>query len=501
MSVSHLILHEIPLHVDLDATENCKSGGIGGRKRHRKRKEPKGRDPKLSWTVRELNLYARSHPNSILAERGTALFAPRRCCWNLRRRHWDQLLNDLKRENIQPSVRQPTYKQQEEERKGTNKEKQQQEEEEERKRHEASQKEEKEKNKPKEDDQKPNEEKVKSESKGVSIAEAQRIQIPLAAIQGPRFPLLQQDDACLSILGRAYTHLKLIARSDESKIYIGCQLGECKYVIKVSTRGRVEWEREQKVLRFLQDTKQSLDGAPIAPRLYDAWECKNKFYQVLEEFDSDMRHLGKTRMKYVKMNRDKWSWLNLQWIDVDKPRRPELLYYRSEIAQVLRLAIALGRAGIIHGDLKLNQFLQRDNGRVVRIADFDFSTIPGPWLVDSDARLGWPGISGLDCPPAHHFLPAHTYSPIWMNLWQLTAHVTYYSAPCLVIDDDTGAISAWIGISDLRSVLKPDTPTAKFCASKFTTPEYIQTMLPMTMPTLRFTLRELGVTDEELSQF
>ena len=97
-----------------------------------------------------------------------------------------------------------------------------------------------------------------------------------------------------------------------------------------------------------------VDGLPIVPRLHDAWievpsggggadAVERSFYIVMEAFDGDMYHLAKRR--FAERSQQTGA----------------SLYHEKELAHMFRIAVALGEAGVLHSDIKPDQYLYRGN--------------------------------------------------------------------------------------------------------------------------------------------
>jgi len=153
-------------------------------------------------------------------------------------------------------------------------------------------------------------------------------------------------------------------------------------------------ERDNYFLNVLKPA--AFGGKPIVPRIIDSWLCNEPeggsisassiteflkqsrvtAYTLLEKWDGDMAFLGEQRTGLRSF-----------------------AFTKSELIAMFRLAILLGELGVVHGDLKPDQFLFRNQGKDVVIADFGFAG--GKGYKYENAFLGWPSQAKvLNCPPA-----------------------------------------------------------------------------------------------------
>lgn len=217
-----------------------------------------------------------------------------------------------------------------------------------------------------------------------------------------------------------------------------CENKTCKYVLKISDVP-VNAEKEVYFLKLLQDKK--INREPIVPHLYDFWLCTfpsgdqniptQHSFILLDRWDSDMQKLAYTRMS--------------------KPtNRP--VYRQLEIYRMFCLAYVLGLLGIIHGDLKADQYLQRGDGKSIVVTDFGTS---GGEKTPYIAELGWSGQKENDANPQVYscgvFFDRLKYDsaknqadfPIFMNLIQLEMSLVWTQA---VIDTGNGKLRRFGGI-------------------------------------------------------
>jgi hypothetical protein len=229
-----------------------------------------------------------------------------------------------------------------------------------------------------------------------------------------------------------------------------CEDKTCKYVLKISDE-IANAERDVYFLKLLQNKK--VNREPIVPKLYDFWLCSFPFvdpniltqhsFILLDRWDSDMQKLAYARMS--------------------KPtNRP--VYRKSEIIRMFCLAYVLGLLGIIHGDLKADQYLQRGDGKLIVITDFGMA---GGEKTPYVAELGWSGQDQNDANPQVYscgvwFTKLEYDSaknqadfPIFMNLIQLEMSLVWTQA---VVDIGGGKLRHFGGIKHFYRKY-----TNKFC--------------------------------------
>lgn len=215
-----------------------------------------------------------------------------------------------------------------------------------------------------------------------------------------------------------------------------CKDTNCKYVLKISDEIE-DAQKEVFFLKLLQNEK--LNGEPMVPMLFDNWLCSYPIqlgtmhsFIVVDRWDSDMYALGALRMSQTKSS--------------------SLVFTKSEIKRMFCLAFLLGVFGIIHGDLKLDQYLQRNDGKLIVITDFGFSGGKG---TPYKAELGWSGHEDGDLAPKEYscgtwfqtFESTDEQFPIFMNLIQIEMSIILAHA---VVYLGNGKFARFGGIKDFN---------------------------------------------------
>jgi serine/threonine protein kinase len=166
------------------------------------------------------------------------------------------------------------------------------------------------------------------------------------------------------------------------------------------------------LLKYLQDEKWlDVHGKmqDLVPRLYDTWTCtgpilsSSKFVVVMDEWNGDMSNLAKKQWTDLPATKHRaiLSSLNAvraakaaaagrygyQRIHTDKI----LLLTKAQLDNLVRIAGHLDDMGIIHGDLKLDQFLYRflspPDDMLMTVTDFGYASDYG-WLYNYGCKLG-----------------------------------------------------------------------------------------------------------------
>jgi hypothetical protein len=153
------------------------------------------------------------------------------------------------------------------------------------------------------------------------------------------------------------------------------------------------YRREGPLLRALSDARLA-DGAPIVPRLFAASPLSRPC--LLRPFDLA------PHPKLKRAKRQPYAvYLSERWDGTLRDALEKGTAGAGEIVRALQLAVVLGLLGVVHGDLKLNQFLVRRQGKGkwlrVCVSDFGFSgrgtRDPAAYRLPlSPAVLGWPSL-------------------------------------------------------------------------------------------------------------
>lgn len=206
-----------------------------------------------------------------------------------------------------------------------------------------------------------------------------------------------------------YRFEETLYKNDSKEVKVACKDDECDYVVKIDTLTKPDF-REQDVSAYLQDLVDPVDHLHVTPRLIDQWVCKKigrtgqvfKHYTIVDRFEGNMANRLESR----------------GYMDV------------SEIIKMFRLAILLGLAGIIHGDLKIDQFLWRS--RDIVLGDFGFS---GTVIEDTHLpppKVGW-ATRTLGCPTGAIRTPTHLTDQ--KILWSAMCNLVQLEASCIMGED------------------------------------------------------------------
>jgi hypothetical protein len=231
------------------------------------------------------------------------------------------------------------------------------------------------------------------------------IQIPVA---------IPSRESCMQAY-RAQSEVKL-GQGNHGEIVAACKNADCKYVLKISNlqdptsnpaNDRLQSQKDVYFLNLLKNAR--VNGSRMVPTLYDHWTCTfdgmEHSFIVVDRWDSDMQALS------IKNGL--------------KARAPGKLYTKNELLRMFRIGYALGALGVVHGDLKPNQYLQRNNGNEIVITDFGFA---GGAATPYVAEMGWSGHDRNDPQPydcgvyfrkLKYDMQKQKTFPIYLNLVQL----------------------------------------------------------------------------------
>jgi hypothetical protein len=177
-------------------------------------------------------------------------------------------------------------------------------------------------------------------------------------------------------------------------------------VLKIEAR-ESSARKEVGFLTMLQSVE--LDGDAVVPRLIDSWVCPTA--EISNFLDAEARGDSRYKSHFILMEKWDGSMEQLLWQARKEgkkanEKKKELTRPAPSLdaaVRMFRLAYLLGQFGIVHGDLKADQFLYRwDAGRKayrVCVADFGFA---GRGASDST--------------------PAHIAFPLAENGWLSIAH-------------------------------------------------------------------------------
>ncbi len=143
-----------------------------------------------------------------------------------------------------------------------------------------------------------------------------------------------------------------------------------------------------------------LNTSGISPRIFDAFGCGNYFNIVLERFGLNMWQVGREQVKSFEAQFAFALFRNRLPSNFFGVQKETLVYSDFQMRRLFDIAKELGsKYGVIHGDLRPDQYLYQVGANVKKLAgseknkivvsDFGFSgtsTIePGKWR----AELGW----------------------------------------------------------------------------------------------------------------
>ena len=236
-------------------------------------------------------------------------------------------------------------------------------------------------------------------------------------------------------------------------------------------------ERDTYFLRILKKVK--LDNTPITPQIIDAWFCPQSactsktcdaeivynsskqsgvYFVVMEKFDGNMDSLAHKRAKNLKLATTHTPMIGL--------------YEYSELLRMYRIAVKLGKLGILASDLKPDQYLykKKDGKMHITVSDFGFSGTLNryPYVAEN----GW--ASNTKNPPAFGVCKIQISKiksvelAIMFNIWHLEANFVSegYQNPTYV--KKGSKIYLFTGIDGFSDICK-QTKFNRICCSKFFT--------------------------------
>jgi hypothetical protein len=186
--------------------------------------------------------------------------------------------------------------------------------------------------------------------------------------------------------------------------------------------------RDHYFLRKLQTVK--VDKKQVVPVLYLSWACNgsSKPTRQLKKPNFSLGNLGAAFTIVEKFDIDVYRLAERQAIEANLSSRKGTeigLLNRDHLLRMYRIAVKLGKLGIIWSDLKLDQFLYRFTDDLIVGVDFGFAGV----LTNKPfhAEQGWP--SNTRSPPRFPVCPSglleikNTKEAIWYNVWQLQAYL------------------------------------------------------------------------------
>jgi serine/threonine protein kinase len=213
--------------------------------------------------------------------------------------------------------------------------------------------------------------------------------------------------------------------------------------------------RDAYYLNFLQNIR--LNSMPIVPQLLDTYACGEKFMFaiVMDKYDSNMQNYGIHRFANYVLKRRKS--VKSRQVPSDKTN---LMFDDLQLVRMFQIAHLLSIYGIIHADLKADQFLYKSSNKLIVLTDFGFAgdmlthsahaTHPGEYNRKYwEPEMGWPseskfhacsmtGVSPASSPGGAR-LTDNFIIRLYLNVWQLT---TWLETFC----------HTWIEIPETREI-------------------------------------------------
>jgi hypothetical protein len=174
--------------------------------------------------------------------------------------------------------------------------------------------------------------------------------------------------------------------------------GNCPYVTKVvDAKERPTADREIYFLRLLADSS-------VVPKLVRHWVCEvdKASYLTLERFDGDITDLVRNNVAEHVPSR---------WGDT-----VACVLTAFQLNRIYEIAVELSNRRVLHGDLKLDNFLYRVADRRLVVSDFGLSGFLYPRFGDVAPKQGFTSA-------AHSCADISTHFREYFNVWQLEAHL------------------------------------------------------------------------------
>lgn len=177
---------------------------------------------------------------------------------------------------------------------------------------------------------------------------------------------------------RGYKLEKFIAAGGQGSLFGFCEkAGDCtKKVVKIILRAKHEgiYEREAAFFGIVNTTADE----NLSPKLYEHFKCKGMGFLVMDRYDGDMQYLA------AQQAYDILSSIKTQF---EHPELSIQLFTEAQFLRMFYLALQLRNSETIHGDLRADQFLQKQAGKQMTMIDFGLagSRLPPHYR----AYLGW----------------------------------------------------------------------------------------------------------------
>jgi serine/threonine protein kinase len=244
-----------------------------------------------------------------------------------------------------------------------------------------------------------------------------------------------------------YRSEKLLGEGTYGQVYVACKKNNCQFAVKIAMaedpEDRAVAERDYYFLHQLQSSHK-------VPRLYNRFDTQTHYFMVLQRFQSNLLSIIEQRIEQIPAK--------ITTSLTENGLNCNGVIHVDEISKIFALARFLGSAGIVHGDLKFDQFLFSAPDTIV-ITDFGFA---GQMASKKNKHKRIVGDMGWSCNSATgHALPwkwcpagplTHlktTQDAIDFNLWQLEANFFYsLTAAYLIYNPQTKRYSVFGGIHD-----------------------------------------------------
>lgn len=181
-----------------------------------------------------------------------------------------------------------------------------------------------------------------------------------------------------------------------------CALGtnDCKYVLKVSSvNDDIYFDIFQRDVHFLN----LLQGTGLVPKIYDQWICGAYGYMVLELFDGNADD-------FMAKQSDGTELISINILE-----------------QMMELCSNLSLRGIIHGDIKPDNFLYKIKGQDkydIVLTDFGFSADFKTFdYTRGITRVGFP--TTLRCKTPDRFIPRFNEFNLLLSLIEYNTYVLF----------------------------------------------------------------------------